>query len=166
MRTLICFYIIKCIPTIKETGRSIYCKATNTASRCRSNTHLGQSNVSSIAKTTWVCQKGLLTATFKRLLFAQNLKPRVAFFLNEVIFLCNFNPADRAWPWAPRVCIWRKETEGLSCGCTAKGSHGDCKFNIVLGRGGNIKGVWGNTFAVYHLQPTIYSLYNKFQEPP
>ena len=38
-----------------------------------------------------------------------------------MLYIYKFNPLDQAR--APRGHIWRKETEGLACGCTAKGSH-------------------------------------------
>ena len=77
-------------------------------------------------------QKGLLTYKDlkKRLRFARKIKreyddslwtERIAFFLDAVSFIHKFNPADQAR--APRGRIWRKETEGLARGCTAKGSH-------------------------------------------
>ena len=46
---------------------------------------------------------------------------QIAFFLDAVSFIHKFNPADQAL--APRGHIWRKETEGLACGYTAKGFH-------------------------------------------
>ena len=77
-------------------------------------------------------QKGLLTDKDlkKRLKFARKIKgeyndslwtEQIAFFLDAVSFIHKFNPADQAR--APRGRIWRKEMEGLACGCTAKGSH-------------------------------------------
>lgn len=46
---------------------------------------------------------------------------KVAFFSDAVSFVHKFNSADQAQ--APQECIWKKETEGLVCECTAKGSH-------------------------------------------
>lgn len=43
------------------------------------------------------------------------------FFLDGVSFIHKHNPLDQAW--APKGCIWRKQREGLSYGCTAKEAH-------------------------------------------
>ena len=78
------------------------------------------------------CQKGLLTDKDlkKRLKLARKIKreyndslwtEQIAFFLDAVSSIHKFNPAHQAR--APQGCIWRKETGGLACGCTAKGSH-------------------------------------------
>lgn len=76
-------------------------------------------------------KKGLLTSkdVKERLAFAKRMKKSyskdvwkdsVAFYLDGVSFCYKTNPADQAT--APHGRIWRKKSEGLMRGCTAKGS--------------------------------------------
>ena len=76
-------------------------------------------------------KKGLLTEKDikERLAFAKRMKKNyapevwtdsIAFFLDGVSFCFKTNPADQAK--APHGRIWRKKSEGLMRGCTAKGS--------------------------------------------
>ena len=76
-------------------------------------------------------KKGLLlNSDFKkRVAFAQNIRRRyprnvfthkIAFYLDGTSFIYKINPLDQAR--APRGRVWRKRSEGLLSGCTAKGS--------------------------------------------
>lgn len=77
-------------------------------------------------------RKGILTVADheRRLKFARKIKreytsslwtDQVAFYLDGVSFVHKYKPADQARSTQGR--IWRKPEEGLSIGCTAKGSH-------------------------------------------
>ena len=77
-------------------------------------------------------RKGILTEADheRRLKFARRIKchytsalwtKQVAFYLDGVSFVHEYNPADQAQSTQGR--IWRKPEEGLSILCTAKGSH-------------------------------------------
>ena len=76
-------------------------------------------------------KKGLMTETDfkKRTRFAKNIRnnyprnvftDRVAFYLDGTGFAFKTNPMDQAR--APRSRIWRRKSEGLDAGCTAKGA--------------------------------------------
>ena len=78
------------------------------------------------------CRKGILTVADqeRRLKFARGIKreytsslwtEQVAFYLDGVSFIHKHKPANQARSTQGR--IWRKRVEGLSIGCTAKGSH-------------------------------------------
>ena len=91
-------------------------------------------------------RKGILTVAdhVKRLKFARGIKreytscmwtEQVAFYLDGVSFVHKYKPADQARSTQAR--IWRKPEEGLSIGCTAKGSHcgsggGMAKFMVAI----------------------------------
>ena len=77
-------------------------------------------------------QKGILTLADheSRLKFAHGIKheyssslwtEQVAFYLDGVSFVHKYKPANQARSMQGR--IWRKPEEGLSIGCTTKGSH-------------------------------------------
>lgn len=77
-------------------------------------------------------RKGILTVADheRRLKFARGITreytsslwtEQVAFYLDGVSFIHKYKPADQARSTQGR--IWRKPEEGLSIGCTAKGSH-------------------------------------------
>ncbi len=83
-------------------------------------------------------KKGLLTTKDrkKRVEFAKRVlrdyaediwTQKIAFYLNGVGFIYKRNPADQSL--APSGRVWRQKSEGLSAGCTAKGS--------ACGTGGN-----------------------------
>ncbi len=83
-------------------------------------------------------KKGLLTGKdrIKRVEFAKQVlrsydkdvwSKQIAFYLDGVGFVYKRNPMDQSL--APRGRVWRKKSEGLSPGCTAKGS--------ACGTGGN-----------------------------
>ena len=76
-------------------------------------------------------KKGLMTKNDqrKRRIFAKQVQgnysadvwtSKVAFYLDGVSLFYKCNPADQVR--APKGRIWRKKCEGLSLGCTAKGS--------------------------------------------
>lgn len=76
-------------------------------------------------------KKGLLTkADFaSRVAFAKRVRQQyardlfthqIAFYLDGTSFVFKTNPLDQAC--APRGRVWRKRSEGLALGCTAKGS--------------------------------------------
>ena len=76
-------------------------------------------------------EKGLMTKNDqrKRRIFAKQVQgnysadvwiSKVAFYLDGVSLFYKRNPADQAR--APKGRIWKKKCEGLSLGCTAKGS--------------------------------------------
>lgn len=77
-------------------------------------------------------KKGLLSQKdlVKRLHFAKRVKQTkpdsfwtetVCFYLDGVSFVHKYNPYSKSC--APACRIWRKANEGLSPGCTSKGSH-------------------------------------------
>ena len=77
-------------------------------------------------------RKGILTGADheRRLKFARGIKreytsslwtEQIAFYLDGVSFVHKYKPADQAR--SRRGRIWREPEEGLSTGCTAKGSH-------------------------------------------
>ena len=83
-------------------------------------------------KYTQARRKGILTVADheRRLKFARKIKSeytsslwtdQVAFYLDGVSFVHKYKPADQARSTQGR--IWPKPEEGLSIGCTAKGSH-------------------------------------------
>jgi len=84
------------------------------------------------------CQKGLLTGSDlrKRFQFAKEMKEynynvwteKNCYFLRRS-FVHMFNPAEQAR--ARRGRLWRKESEGLSYGCTAKTSHGGISGRVA-----------------------------------
>lgn len=84
-------------------------------------------------------QKGLLTESDlrKRFQFAKKMKEynynvwtqKIAIFSDAVSFVHKFNPAEQARTRRGR--IWRKESEGLSCGCTVNTSHGGSSGRVA-----------------------------------
>ena len=49
----------------------------------------------------------------------------------QKIYVCKKNPHDQAR--APRACQWRKRSEGLEFGCTAKGrKEGQVNINFMV----------------------------------
>lgn len=77
-------------------------------------------------------KKGVLTDKDrkKRLNFARKMKKKysqsvwtkqIAFYLDGISFFHKYNPADQAR--SPKGRVWRRSSEGLALGCTAKGSH-------------------------------------------
>ena len=75
----------------------------------------------------------------ERLNFAQKMqreykdqfwKNSISFFLDGVSFIHKYNPSDQAR--APKGRFWRKPSEVLSYGCTAKGAHSGSGGRVAI----------------------------------
>ena len=68
-------------------------------------------------------------------------KNSISCFLDGVSFIHKYNPSDQAR--TPKGRIWRKPSEGLSYGCTAKGAHSGsggrvAKFMVAVSYGNGV----------------------------